>query len=82
MACKTAAAILEWFALKTNRDHSVVFEISSKYCISDSFVDHGGYSIPYKGFLPTVEDITEVPDIVQGPGIKTIPMEKKCKKAK
>ena len=28
-----------------NRDHSVVFEISSKYCISDSFVDHDGYSI-------------------------------------
>ena len=25
----------EWFALETNRDHSVVFEIASKYCISD-----------------------------------------------
>ena len=23
-----------------NRDHSVIFEIASKYCISDSFVDH------------------------------------------
>ena len=23
---------IEWFALKTNRDHSVVFEIASKYC--------------------------------------------------
>ena len=22
----------EWFALETKRDHSVVFEISSKYC--------------------------------------------------
>ena len=22
-----------WFALETNRDHSVVFEIASKYCI-------------------------------------------------
>ena len=32
---------IEWFALETNRDHSVVFEIASKYCISDSFVDHG-----------------------------------------
>ena len=31
---------IEWFALETNRDHSVVFEIASKYCISDSFVDH------------------------------------------
>ena len=28
----------EWFALETNRDHSVVFEIASKYCISDSFL--------------------------------------------
>ena len=24
----------EWFALEMNRDHSVVFEIASKYCIS------------------------------------------------
>ena len=24
---------MEWFALETNRDHSVVFEIASKYCI-------------------------------------------------
>ena len=28
------------------------------------------------------EQWTEVHDIVQGTGIKTIPMEKKCKKAK
>ena len=48
---------IEWFALETNRDHSVVFEIASKYCISDSFVDHDGYSISSKGFLPTVVDI-------------------------
>ena len=41
------------FALEMNRDHSVVFEIASKYCISDSFVDHDGYSISSKGFLPT-----------------------------
>ena len=27
---------IEWFALETNRDHSVVFETASKYCISDS----------------------------------------------
>ena len=47
----------EWFALEMNRDHSVVFEIASKYCISDSFVDHDGYSISSKGFLPTVVDI-------------------------
>ena len=50
---------IEWFALKTNRDHSVVFEIASKYCISDSFVDHNGQmlSISSKGFLPSVVDI-------------------------
>ena len=47
----------ELFALETNRDHSVVFEIASKYCISDSFVDYAGYSISSKGFLPTVVDI-------------------------
>ena len=45
---------IEWFALETNRDHSVVFEIASKYCISDSFVDHDGYSISSEGFLPAV----------------------------
>ena len=26
---------IEWFALETNRDHSVVFEIAPKYCILD-----------------------------------------------
>ena len=45
---------IEWFALETNRDHSVVFEIASRYCILDSFVDHDSYSISFKGFLPTV----------------------------
>ena len=48
---------IEWFALETNRDHSVVFEIASKYCISNSFVDYAGYSISSKGFLPTAVDI-------------------------
>ena len=43
---------IEWFALETNRDHSVTFKIASKYCISDSFVDHDGYSISSEGFLP------------------------------
>ena len=47
----------EWFALETKRDHSVVFETASKYCISDSFVDHDGYSISSEGFLPAVVDI-------------------------
>ena len=39
-----------------NRDHSVVFEITSKYCISKPFVDYEGYSVSSKGFLPTVVD--------------------------
>ena len=47
---------IEWFALETNRGHSVIFEIASKYCISDSFVDHDGYSISSEGFLPAVVD--------------------------
>ena len=47
---------IEWFALETNRDHSVVFEIASKYCISNYFVDYDVYSISSKGFLATVVD--------------------------
>ena len=37
-----------------NRDHCVIFEIASKYCILNSFVACDGYCISYKGFLPTV----------------------------
>ena len=48
---------IEWFASEMNRDPSVVFEIASKYCISDSFVDRYGYSISSERFLPTVVDI-------------------------
>ena len=48
---------IEWFALETNRDHCVVFEIASKYCISASFVDYDGYSLSSEGFLPTVVDV-------------------------
>ena len=48
---------IAWFALETNGDYSVVFEIASKYCISDSFADSDGYSFSSKGFLPTVVDI-------------------------
>ena len=39
---------IQWFALERNRDHSVVFETASKYCILDSFVDYDGYSISSK----------------------------------
>ena len=31
--------------VEMNRDHSVIFEIASKYCVSNSFVDHDGHSI-------------------------------------
>ena len=48
---------IEWFTLEMHRYHSVVFEIASKYCISDSLVDHDGYSISSEGFLPAVVDI-------------------------
>ena len=48
---------IKWFALETNRDHSVIFQIASKYGISNSFVDDDGYSISSEGFLPTVVDI-------------------------
>ena len=51
---------LLWYwmvCLGNEQRYSVVFEIASKYCISDSFVDYEGYSISSKGFLPTVVDI-------------------------
>ena len=32
---------IEWFALEMNSDHCVIFEIASKYCVSDSFIVHG-----------------------------------------
>ena len=51
---------IEWFALKMNRDHSVIFEIASKYCLLGSSVDYHGYFISSKGFLPTVGDITVI----------------------
>ena len=47
----------EWFALEMNRDHSAIFDIAPNYCISDSSVDHDGYSISSEGFLPAVVDI-------------------------
>ena len=40
-----------------------------------------GFSFPSLASLPE-EEWTEVPDIVQETGIKTIPKKKKCKKAK
>ena len=51
---------IEWFALETNRDHTVIFEIVSKYCISESFVDYDVYSNSSKGFLHTEVNIMVV----------------------
>ena len=48
---------VEWLALEMNQDHSIIFEVAPKYCISYSFVDYEGYSISSKGFLPIVVDI-------------------------
>ena len=47
----------EWFALEMNLDHSVIFEIAPEHCSLDFFVDYEGYSISFKGLLPTVVDI-------------------------
>ena len=49
--------ILNGLPWEMNRDHSVVFETASKYCILDSFVDCEGYSISSKGFVPIVVDM-------------------------
>ena len=46
---------IKWLALEMNRDHSVIFEIASKYCISDSFVDYEGYSISSSLVAQTVK---------------------------
>ena len=44
---------IEQFALETNRDHSVIFEIAPKYCILDPFVDYEAYFISSsKDFSP------------------------------
>ena len=55
---------IELFALEMNRDHSVISEIASKYCILDSFVDYEGYSISSKGFLSSIIDIMVIYHIV------------------
>ena len=31
---------IEWFALEINRDHSVIFEIASKYCLFNLYADY------------------------------------------
>ena len=48
---------VEWFVLKMNWSHFLVFEIVPKYCILEPFVDYEGYSSFSRGFLPIVVDI-------------------------
>ena len=38
-------------------ERSVIFEITPKYCISDSLVDYEGYSISSKGLVPIAVDL-------------------------
>ena len=52
---------IEWFALEMNRDHSVIFDITSKHCISDSFVDHDGYTLDEEYLLTAAP-----PDLERG----------------
>ena len=51
---------IEWFALEMNRDHSVVFEIASKYCVLDSFVDHDDHDEEVRSAHYTVGELTNV----------------------
>ena len=48
---------VEWLALETHQDHSVILGTAPKYCTLDSFVDDEVYSIFPKGFLSTIVDI-------------------------
>ena len=48
---------IEWFALEMNIDHFVVFELTPKNCILDSFVDYEGYFISSQGLLFTILDM-------------------------
>ena len=48
---------VEWLTLEMNRDHSVIFEVAPKYCISDSFVNYEDYFISSMEFLFIVIDV-------------------------
>ena len=61
---------IEWFALEMTRDHSVIFEIASKYCILDSFVDHDGYSISSEGFPLNAAKRSYLTSEVRGSGLE------------
>ena len=48
------------FCLGNEQRQFFVFEIASKYYISDSFVDYDGYFISSKGFLPAIVDMMAI----------------------
>ena len=43
---------VEWFSLETYRDHSVIFKIAPKFCVSDSFVDYDAASFLLRDSCP------------------------------
>jgi len=43
---------VEWFSLERKRDHSVIYEIASKYYILDPFDGYDGYSILLRDSCP------------------------------
>ena len=47
----------EWFALETNRDYSVVFDVALKYYISDSFLTVRATAFLLREFWPTLVNI-------------------------
>ena len=48
---------VEWFALEMNQDHSVIFEIAPKYCISDFLLAMQCRRCKRPGFNPWVRKI-------------------------
>ena len=48
------------FCLGNEQRQFFVFEIASKYYISDSFVDYDGYFISSTGFLPAIVDMMAI----------------------
>ena len=53
-------ADVEWFALETNQEHSVILEIATKYCISYSSVDYEGYSMSSKRFYTDIYTVVDM----------------------
>ena len=48
---------IQWFALATDRDHSVILRLHPSTAFQTLFVDYEDCSISPKGFLPTVVHI-------------------------